>query len=120
MARLGPYDTQQLTRQSLELSARRRLRGSAWLALAIAAGAAALLLAPRAGGLWPGGTATALRAENAALRAEVEHLRTGIELERAAHAELKAQLATLDGELAEANRQLDFLTARGVRAPARP
>jgi hypothetical protein len=120
VARLGPYDTQQLTRASLELSARRHGRVSVLAGIAVALGIGALLLAPRLDAPRDGGRSATLARQNAALRADLGRLRAELELERAARGQLEAQVAGLGGELAEANQKLDFLAARGVRAPDRP
>jgi hypothetical protein len=120
VARLGPYDTQQLTRASLELSARRHGWVSVLAGIAVALGIGALLLAPRLGAPWDGSRDVALVRQNAALRADLGRLRTELELERAARGGLEAQVAGLGSELAEANQKLDFLAARGARAPDRP
>lgn len=120
MRRLGPYDTQQLTRARLELRWQRPARGLTWLLLAVAVTGIAIVAGQRIAGL-PTLAGVGL-ARQEALRGQVERLRTDLALERAARDQLQQEITALNSQLADANRQLEFLAARGVDTapPSRP
>jgi septal ring factor EnvC (AmiA/AmiB activator) len=110
------YDTQRLTRSSLELSSRdaRRRRNVVLAVAALATGLAALgAFHLRAA---PGPVSrVALEQENDALRAELGRLRTELELEKATRAELNREAGELHARITDLTNQLEFLAARDQR-----
>jgi type II secretory pathway component PulJ len=121
LARLGPYDTQWLTRASFEPTAARRLRR---LLLPVVV---ALVIGASAGGFYVDARLPALsrtaefERRNASLAAELDRARVELEMERATRDEVQRHAEELSARVTELAHQLEFLNSRGASpGPAGP
>ena len=116
MAGPSTYDTQSLTRASLELVQPQYRRWPLQAALAMGLIAAGVLAA------WPGSSPlsipaylVSLRQENARLQSDLDHVRLDLRIEQATNAELERRLQALSDRVAELNQQLEFVNTRTSR-----
>ena len=109
--------TRQLTSAPLELVSDGRARAlmRATLVIVLVALAAAAGLRLYAGGAQALAGRDQLRQENSALQADVARLAAELELERATRAALDAQVAELNGRIADLDRELAFVRAQNGR-----
>lgn len=115
MPALTSYDTQRLTRTSLQLVAgpgRCRAWLTAAVAMAVAMCAAGLISPDGAAGL------VSLRREQVRLQGELERTRLELEMERATRAELEGQIQVLNQNVTELGQQLEFVNSRTAPRPA--
>ena len=109
--------TRQLTSAPLELvsdhRARVLMRATLVAVLVALATAAGLRLYADGAGVLAG--RDQLRQENSGLQADVARLESELELERATRAALDAQVAELNGRIAELDRELAFVRAQNGR-----
>lgn len=118
MAGQSTYDTQSLTRASLELVHPQYRRWPLQAALAIVLIAAGVLAA------WPGPGPfsvpmylVSLRQENARLQSDLDHVQLELRVEQATNAELERRLQALSDRVVELNQQLEFVNTRTSRRP---
>ena len=109
--------TRELTSAPLELVSdhRARVLMRATLVAVLVALAAAAGLRLYAGGADVLAGRDQLRQENSALHADVARLEAELELERATRAALDAQVAELNGRIADLDRELAFVRAQNGR-----
>lgn len=109
--------TRELTSAPLELVSdhRARVLMRATLVAVLVALAAAAGLRLYAGGADVLAGRDQLRQENSALQADVARLEAELELERATRAALDAQVAGLNGRIADLDRELAFVRAQNGR-----
>lgn len=120
MAVLTSFDTQSLTRDSLQLVARPRPRPR-WLTAVMTF---TLLLVVIVTARNPDSVAglplqlLSLRQDQAQLQSDLERTRLDLRMERATRAELERQIQALSEQVAELNQQLEFVNSRAARQSA--